>query len=78
MAWKSRWTVPLIVEPHAEYTDLGPGVSAQPGFYYRGVYQPLLLSWVGGTARCQYLDMTDRLEPPPLQVTQIYKQQSDF
>jgi hypothetical protein len=44
-------------------------VSAQPGFYYRGVYQPLLLSWVGGTARCQYLDMTDRLEPPPLQVS---------
>ena len=44
-------------------------MSAQPGFYYRGVYQPLVLSWVGGTARCQHLDMTDRLEPPPLQVS---------
>ena len=39
---------------------IGPGVSAQPGFYYRGVYQPLLLSWVGGAAKCQYLEMTDR------------------
>ena len=32
----------------------------------RGVFQPLVLSWVGGTAKCHYLDMTDRLEPPPL------------
>jgi len=45
---------------------IGPGVSAQPGFYYRGVYQPLTLSWIGGTAKCQYLDMTDRLEPPAM------------
>ena len=47
---------------------VGPGVSAQPGFYYRGVYQPLTLSWLGGTAKCQYLDMTDRMEPPVMQV----------
>jgi len=45
---------------------IGPGVSAQPGFYYRGVYQPLTLSWIGGTAKCQYLDMTERLEPPTM------------
>jgi len=45
---------------------IGPGVSAQPGFYYRGVYQPLTLSWIGGCAKCQYLDMTDRLEPPSM------------
>jgi hypothetical protein len=45
---------------------IGPGVSPQPGFYYRGTYRPLLLSWVGGTAKSHYLDMTDRLEPPPL------------
>ena len=44
----------------------GPGVSAQPGFYYRGVYQPLVLSWLGGVAKCQYLDMTDRMEPPSM------------
>ena len=31
----------------------GPGVSAQPGFYYRGCFQPLVVSWVGGTARGQ-------------------------
>ena len=45
---------------------VGPGISAQPGFYYRGVYRPLLLSWVGGAAKTHYLDMTDRLEPPAL------------
>ena len=44
----------------------GPGGSAQPGFYYRGVYQPLVLSWLGGVAKCQYLDMTDRMEPPSM------------
>ena len=47
----------------------GPGISVQPGFYYRGVYKPLLISWIGGTAKCTYLDMTDRQEPPPLQVS---------
>ena len=46
---------------------MGPGVSAQPGFYYRGCYQPLTLSWLGGTAKCQYLDMTERMEPPQMQ-----------
>jgi len=46
---------------------MGPGISAQPGFYYRGVYQPLTVSWVGGAAKCQYLDMTDRMEPPHMQ-----------
>ena len=50
------------------YVAAGPGVSVQPGFYYRGVYKPLLVSWIGGTAKCTYLDMTDRQEPPPLQV----------
>ena len=44
----------------------GPGVSAQPGFYYRGCFQPLVVSWVGGTARGQYLDMTERMEPPAM------------
>ena len=41
-------------------------MSAQPGFYHRGVYQPLTLPWIGGTAKCQYLDMTDRLVPPAM------------
>ena len=40
---------------------VGPGISAQPGLYYRGVFRPLVLSWVGGTARCKY-----QLGPPPL------------
>ena len=48
---------------------LGPGISVQPGFYYRSVYKPLVISWLGGTAKCTYLDMTDRQEPPPLQVS---------
>ena len=33
---------------------VGPGISAQPGLYYRGVFRPLVLSWVGGTARGNY------------------------
>ena len=40
---------------------VGPGISAQPGLYYRGVFRPLVLPWVGGTARCNY-----QLGPPPL------------
>ena len=40
---------------------VGPGISAQPGLYCSGVFRPLVLSWVGGTAKCNY-----RLEPPPL------------
>ena len=35
----------------------GGGVSAQPGFYYRGVFQP----------PPGYLDLTDRLDPPTMQ-----------
>ena len=43
------------------------GVSPQPGFYYRGVYQPLAVAWLGGVAKSHYLDLTDRLDPPNMQ-----------
>jgi len=45
---------------------IGRVVSAQPGFYHRGVYQPLTLPLIGWTAKCQYQDMTDRLVPPAM------------
>ena len=33
---------------------VGPDISAQSGLYHRGVFRPLVLSWVGGTARGNY------------------------
>jgi hypothetical protein len=65
-----RPCVDLIIFNYYIIDFLGPGISVQPGFYYRSVYKPLVISWLGGTAKCTYLDMTDRQEPPPLQVRQ--------
>ncbi|XP_047499034.1 protein MON2 homolog isoform X3 [Penaeus chinensis] len=43
---------------------VGPGVSPQPAFFYRGVYLPLCVNIPTGQAKSSYLEMLDKLEPP--------------
>ncbi|KAK4313902.1 hypothetical protein Pmani_014784 [Petrolisthes manimaculis] len=43
---------------------VGPGVSPQPAFFYRGVYLPLCVTIPTGQAKSSYLEMLDKLEPP--------------
>uniref|UniRef100_A0A0N7ZAU2 Protein MON2 homolog n=1 Tax=Scylla olivacea TaxID=85551 RepID=A0A0N7ZAU2_SCYOL len=45
---------------------VGPGVSPQPAFFYRGVYLPLCISIPTGQAKSSYLEMLDKLEPPTI------------
>ena len=45
-------------------TGAGPGVNAQPGFYYRKVWKPLTLSFVGGQTKELFLDVGERHEVP--------------
>lgn len=43
---------------------VGPGVSPQPAFFYRGVYLPLCVNIPTGQAKASFLEMLDKLEPP--------------
>ncbi|XP_071551599.1 protein MON2 homolog isoform X2 [Panulirus ornatus] len=45
---------------------VGPGVSPQPAFFYRGVYLPLCVNIPTGQAKSSYLEMLDKLEPPTI------------
>ncbi|XP_066938872.1 protein MON2 homolog isoform X2 [Macrobrachium rosenbergii] len=45
---------------------VGPGVSPQPAFFYRGVYLPLCVNIPTGQAKSLYLEMLDKLEPPTI------------
>ncbi|XP_043230442.1 protein MON2 homolog isoform X1 [Amphibalanus amphitrite] len=43
---------------------VGPGVTPQPAFYYRGVWIPLAVSFPPGATKATYLEMLDKVEPP--------------
>ncbi|XP_037071265.1 protein MON2 homolog [Pollicipes pollicipes] len=43
---------------------VGPGVTPQPAFYYRGVWIPLAVSFPPGATKATYLEMLDKIEPP--------------
>ncbi|RXG68969.1 Protein MON2-like protein [Armadillidium vulgare] len=45
---------------------VGPGVSPQPAFFYRGIYLPLCVNLPTGHAKPSYLEMLDKLEPPTI------------
>ncbi|MCL4134296.1 UNVERIFIED_CONTAM: hypothetical protein GTU68_008829, partial [Idotea baltica] len=45
---------------------VGPGVSPQPAFFYRGIYLPLCVNLPTGHAKPAYLEMLDKLEPPTI------------
>ncbi|XP_069945836.1 protein MON2 homolog isoform X3 [Cherax quadricarinatus] len=45
---------------------VGPGVSPQAAFFYRGVYLPLCVNIPTGQAKSSYLEMLDKLEPPTI------------
>lgn len=45
---------------------VGSGISPQSGFYFRGVWLPLVVTFPTGQSKSQYLEMLDKLEPPPI------------
>ncbi|XP_050530236.1 protein MON2 homolog isoform X2 [Daktulosphaira vitifoliae] len=45
---------------------VGPGVSPQPGFFFRGLWLPIVINFPTGQAKSIYLDMNDKIEPPPI------------
>ncbi|XP_050438772.1 protein MON2 homolog isoform X2 [Adelges cooleyi] len=45
---------------------VGPGVSPQPGFFSRGIWLPVVINFPTGQAKSIYLDMNDKVEPPPV------------
>ncbi len=42
------------------------GMSPLPGFYYRNVWKPLTISFIGGQTKELFLDVSDRSEVPPV------------
>lgn len=59
---------PVQGQPPAFLAGLpaGPGISAQPGFFLRGVWLPLVTTFTPGQARSTYLEMLDKIEPPTI------------
>ncbi|KAG8331656.1 Endocytosis and vacuole integrity protein [Homalodisca vitripennis] len=45
---------------------VGPGVSPQPGFFSRGVWLPVIITFPSGQAKSTYLEMMDKVEPPTI------------
>lgn len=45
---------------------VGPGVSPQSGFLFRGVWYPLVITFPTGQTKSMYLEMLDKMEPPPI------------
>ncbi|XP_026271999.2 protein MON2 homolog [Frankliniella occidentalis] len=45
---------------------VGPGVSPQPGFFSRGVWLPIVITYSSGQTKSIYLDMLEKGEPPSI------------
>ncbi|XP_044741500.1 protein MON2 homolog isoform X2 [Chrysoperla carnea] len=45
---------------------VGPGVSPQRGFFSRGIWLPVVVTFAQGQAKSTYLEMLDKIEPPPI------------
>ncbi|XP_055710710.1 protein MON2 homolog [Phlebotomus papatasi] len=45
---------------------VGPGVSPQPGFLFRGVWLPLTATFPTGQCKATYLEMLEKMEPPAI------------
>ncbi|GAB0089087.1 Protein MON2 homolog [Sergentomyia squamirostris] len=45
---------------------VGPGVSPQPGFLFRGIWLPLTASFPTGQYKSTYLEMLEKMEPPSI------------
>lgn len=45
---------------------VGPGVSPQPGFFSRGVWFPIVITYSSGQTKSIYLDMLEKGEPPAI------------
>lgn len=45
---------------------VGAGISPQPGFLFRGVWLPLVVTFPAGQTKSAYLEMLDKMEPPTI------------
>ncbi|CAI9729658.1 protein MON2 homolog isoform X2 [Octopus vulgaris] len=45
---------------------VGSGVSPQPAFMYRGIWIPFILTIPQGQTKSVFLEMLDKIEPPPI------------
>ncbi|XP_039437762.1 protein MON2 homolog [Culex pipiens pallens] len=45
---------------------VGPGISPQPGFLFRGVFLPLVVTFPSGQSKSTFLEMLDKMEPPAI------------
>lgn len=45
---------------------VGPGVSPQPGFFSRGVWLPVVVTFSSGQAKSTYLEVLDKIDPPSI------------
>lgn len=45
---------------------VGPGVSPQPGFFSRGVWLPIVVTYSSGQTKSIYLDMLEKGDPPAI------------
>ncbi|XP_055595542.1 protein MON2 homolog [Uranotaenia lowii] len=45
---------------------VGPGISPQPGFVFRGMFLPLVVTFPSGQSKATFLEMLDKMEPPPI------------
>ncbi|XP_014237162.1 protein MON2 homolog isoform X1 [Trichogramma pretiosum] len=45
---------------------IGPGVTPQPGFYSRGIWLPVVVTFQNGQTKSTYLEMLDKVDPPQI------------
>ncbi|KZS11860.1 MON2 protein, partial [Daphnia magna] len=47
--------------------SIGPGITPQAGFYYRGVWIPICTAFTSGQPKATFLEMLDKTDPPGIQ-----------
>ncbi|XP_046459681.1 protein MON2 homolog isoform X3 [Daphnia pulex] len=53
--------------PLINTVSMGPGISPQAGFYYRGVWIPICTVFTSGQPKATFLEMLDKTDPPSIQ-----------
>nr|CAH0104416.1 unnamed protein product [Daphnia galeata] len=53
--------------PLINSVSMGPGISPQAGFYYRGVWIPICTVFTSGQPKATFLEMLDKTDPPSIQ-----------
>ncbi|KAI9558503.1 hypothetical protein GHT06_015291 [Daphnia sinensis] len=53
--------------PLMNNVSIGPGITPQAGFYYRGVWIPICTAFTSGQPKATFLEMLDKTDPPGIQ-----------